>query len=91
MNAVLLIKTIDQDRVGRAIFPEEFEFGVINHNVTVVLNPQLRCLLADTIFVSLWCFCSLAFFRSLHVPAWRKSRRYTTTAMDTANWMTRGP
>ena len=62
MDGILLIKTINQDSIGGAIFSDEFEFGIINDDVTVVFYAQ-SLPTCRTILVSFWlALCSLAFF-----------------------------
>jgi hypothetical protein len=47
MDGILLIKTINQDSIGGAIFSDEFEFGIINDDVTVVFYAQLATYLQN--------------------------------------------
>jgi hypothetical protein len=51
MDAILRIKTVNQHRVGSAIFSDEFEFGIINDDVTVVFDAQLATHLQPSSFL----------------------------------------
>ncbi len=56
MNAALGIKAMKQDCVGGVILAREFESGIVDDDVTVVLDAKLAAYLQDDFrFVLAYC------------------------------------